>query len=192
MARRRTSPPLLIRRSCGMCGTAPLIPFQILPGHYAVSFKLIADSHENVIKKIEVYTSTATPPSQILKADKGEAPYRDADYFMAVDVDFDGYQDIGLLSWWGATGNEGWQFWRFDPKTEMFVPDPQVSALGRPQFNSDTQTIDSFSKGGWCTYTTTTYRYRNGKLIAMKEKRCKPSSEKPEESDCDCVTTTVK
>jgi len=163
--------------------------FKIHPGLAPRTFKLIGDPESNTIKTIEIYVSSATRPSQVLKAQQDEAPYRGADYFKMVDIDFDGYQDIGLLSWWGATGNEGWTFWRFDPASQQFVKAPEVSALGGPQFDSQARTIRSFSKAGWCEYTTTIYRYEQGKLRPIGGTKCEPPSERQSgRSSCECTT----
>lgn len=156
------------------------------PGSTPYTFKLIADPETNTIQKIKVYLPGQDEAEQILDAEQTESPYRNSTYFKTVDVNFDGYQDIGLLNWWGATGNEGWRFWRFDPTTKLFIEDKQLAELGRPEFDAKTQTIRSFTKGGWCLFTTTTYKYDNGKLRAIEEERCNPPIK--EQAECFCQT----
>jgi hypothetical protein len=160
--------------------------FKIHPKLPPYTFKLIADHQLDAIKTIEIYVSGMNHPSQVLAVGDMEAPYRHSTYFKSVDIDFDGYQDIALLSWWGATGNEGWTFWRFNPITKTFVQAPEISALGRPEFDAQTRTIHSHSKGGWCEYTVTDYDYKEGELHMIGGKTCKQPIGKEPGSECDC------
>ena len=50
----------------------------------------------------------------------------------AFDLDADGYRDILVGKFWGATGNRGYDAWRFDPSTRRFVADTALSAMWNP------------------------------------------------------------
>ena len=69
---------------------------------------------------------------QVLHRDPGEAemplPYH-TDVLSTFDLDADGYRDLLVGKFWGATGNRGYDVWRFDPAARRFVADGELSTL---------------------------------------------------------------
>lgn len=161
-----------------------LVNGEIHPGLPQRTFRLVANEETNTIQKIEVFLPDQKEPVQVIEAEQAESPYRDSKYFKIVDIDFDGYQDIGLLSWWGKTGNEGWKFWRFDPASGKFVQDKLISELPHPEFDPKTKTIKTFTRGDDCQSTTTFYTYQRGKLHIEKAERCNLSQDEPPQCEC--------
>ena len=54
------------------------------------------------------------------------------DVVRAIDLDADGRRDLLVGRFWGATGNTGYDVWRFDPSTRRFAPDSALSTLVNP------------------------------------------------------------
>jgi len=50
----------------------------------------------------------------------------------AVDFDQDGWGDLKLMEYWGATGNLKYHVWRFDPRRVRFVADSVLSDTRNP------------------------------------------------------------
>ncbi len=93
--------------------------FDIGPNLPPFTFKLIPQEREDdsfgnarsTIRDVEVYEGASSTPWQHLTGcDTSEMeppPRRETDWFRAEDLNFDGYQDLFLLTMWGATGNQG-------------------------------------------------------------------------------------
>lgn len=83
------------------------------------------------VGRVEI-TRTGDHPRLIqtirLDVDHSQHPYRDAEYFTVADINGDGYQDIQILIWYGATGNSGYDIWLYDPRTEVFVLSKDLDA----------------------------------------------------------------
>jgi hypothetical protein len=72
---------------------------------------------------------------QVLHREPGEAempePYH-TDVVTTMDMDADGYRDLVVGKFWGATGNRGYDVWRFDPTGRRFVADSELSKMWNP------------------------------------------------------------
>jgi hypothetical protein len=111
---------------------------------------------------------------QKLEVGMGEPPYRDAKFFVAEDMNFDGYKDIKLMSFWGATGNTGYTYWLFDSSKNLFVENKDLSSLSNPKPDVGTKTIATHSVGGMagCIYNNGTYKFdESGKLILIHDEK---------------------
>jgi hypothetical protein len=101
-------------------------------GGPVLEVKLVADSAENKIVRLEIGRSNATTPFQTLTQGEDESPYRGAEFFAARDLDANGYLDLMLLSDWGVTGNSYYNVWRWNPASERFVFDSTLSTIASP------------------------------------------------------------
>jgi hypothetical protein len=54
------------------------------------------------------------------------------DVVRTIDLDADGWRDLLVGRFWGATGNSGYDVWRFDPSSRRFVADSILSNLVNP------------------------------------------------------------
>jgi hypothetical protein len=108
---------------------------------------------------------------QILDAQQSEPPPSKLGYFVTRDMNFDGYEDISLLTWWGATGNAGFNYWLYNPKTKEFVFNETLSSLSNPTPHTDSQTITTHSNGGAAgmIFVDQVYKYGNGEYVFIKE-----------------------
>lgn len=148
--------------------------FNIHNGLLIYNFHLVGNPEYNTIDRIEITKGNESALSQTLEAGMGEPPYRDAKFFVAEDMNFDGYKDIRLMSFWGATGNTGYTYWLFDPSRNFFVENKDLSSLSNPTPDVGTKTIATHSVGGMagCIYNNGTYKFdENGKLILIREEK---------------------
>ncbi len=124
------------------------------------TFKIIPEPQEtdqygnahSTVRDIEVVSGNGKKPSQHLTGchfDEMEAPPAgSSDWFRTDDYNFDGYQDIYLLTNWGVTGNQSGCIWLFNLATKSFDYSEEFSALSRVWLDPATKTIFTFEKGG--------------------------------------------
>ena len=100
---------------------------------------------------------------QRLEAEVAEAGDR---FLHPVDVNFDGYLDIALLTGHGRTADV-YRYWRFDPKTGVFIHLPELEELCDVTIDAGAQEIDSYCYGGnaGATFTRDTFKWRHGQLV---------------------------
>ena len=134
--------------------------FKIAPDLPEFTFKIIPEPQEkdeygnahSTVHDIEVNVGGEKKPSQHLtgcRLDEMEAPPAGSpDWFRTDDYNFDGYQDIYLLTNWGATGNRYGCVWLFNPTTKNFDYSKEFSELPGSWLDPATKTIFTFDKGG--------------------------------------------
>jgi hypothetical protein len=106
--------------------------FRIDPKLPAFRIEYVGDS-ANAPVEIRCYRSGSTAPFQRIDISDGEAPYRGCDHYLAaIDMNGDGYKDLKLLSFWGATGNEIFTVYLWNTHTGRFEPSDTFSVCGRP------------------------------------------------------------
>jgi hypothetical protein len=77
----------------------------------------------------------STRPLQRMRRVAGDAEMplpHFTDVVRAIDLDADGWRDLLVGRFWGATGNTGYDVWRFDPSSRRFAPDSALSTLVNP------------------------------------------------------------
>jgi hypothetical protein len=144
--------------------------FKIHPGLLTYVFHLVGNHDWNTIDRIEVSKGTDTTIIQVLKDFEMEPPYRGAKYFQGEDINFDGYADIRLMRWWGATGNNAYHYWLFDPGKGRFVFNHELSDLTNPTPNYKTKRIRSHHVWGMAgnIYDDATHVFQNGRLVLIR------------------------
>jgi hypothetical protein len=85
---------------------------------------------------------------QQLASSADDPPPRGMPYFYASDLDGDGYRDLVAMAWWGATGNTGYDVWRWDPAARRFAKDSVLSGLSNPRPLPGRPCVTSHSVGG--------------------------------------------
>jgi hypothetical protein len=78
-----------------------------------------------------------------------------------VDANFDGHQDLQLLSQCGGTGNCSYDFYLYDPKANQFVHNDFLSNLSTPSFDQAKKQLTTSSNGSASDWQNETYRYEN-------------------------------
>jgi len=154
--------------------------YQIAPNLSLFTFKIIpelrdADHYGNAqstVGAIEVFRVNAEKPFQRLEGcdwSAMEPPPKDSGWFLAQDVNFDGYADIFLMTWWGATGNQGGCVWLYNPGTGRFEYSQEFSELPGFTLEPEKKTILTFSNGGMAglVYDTERFRIQGNKPILI-------------------------
>jgi hypothetical protein len=88
-------------------------------------------------------------------------PARVRSALTTVDANFDGYQDLQLLSQCGATGNCSYDFYLYDPKANQFIHNDFLSNLGTPSFDQAKKQVTTSSNGSASDWQNETYQYEN-------------------------------
>jgi hypothetical protein len=146
-----------------------IFEFGIHPSLRLMEFHLYGND-SNIIERIEIRWKESQKNIQVIEPQMGEPPYRGSEYFKAADFNFDGYKDIRLLSWWGATGNKGYEIWTYDPKKRIFVHNKELSGLGNPHPDYEKKEIHTFGKCGHAgkIYGKGVWKYIDGKLTLTR------------------------
>lgn len=151
--------------------------FNIHDGLPVYNFYLRGDVESNTINQIEITTGSGQKLLvQKLEVEGGvdEISHQDTQFFVAEDVNFDGYKDIRLTSFWGATGNTRYTYWLFDPSKNLFVENKRLSELSNPTPDVETKTITTRSVGGMagCIYDNGIYKFNEkGELVLIREEK---------------------
>ncbi|MGD0841312.1 MAG: hypothetical protein ABSA32_09170 [Candidatus Acidiferrales bacterium] len=132
--------------------------FDIGPNLPQFTFKVIPepqpkDSYgdaQSTVREIQVFQGKSGQPLQRLTGcDLNDmAPPPDgSDWFHTEDINFDGYQDLYLMTTSGG-GNQGGCVWLFNPKTRRFDYSEEFSELDGARLDPATKTIFSYHNGG--------------------------------------------
>jgi hypothetical protein len=131
-----------------------------------------AKPYETAIDSIQVFRDKEEAPWQVLEeCESPEVPYRDAEWVMFQDFNFDGYKDVEMLRWWGATGREGFCVWLYKPETGKFDYSKEYEKLeGKISWNPDSKTISvrDNEKHTGAEYEIRTYKVVNNNLIPVE------------------------
>jgi hypothetical protein len=117
---------------------------------------------QSTIQDIEVYRDRSATPFQHLTGcdlEGMEPPGAAAKFFLAEDINFDGYKDIYLETGHGATGNESGCVWLYDPATQRFDFSQAFSDLSRFWLDPSTKTIFTFERGGMLGFVHSAQKY---------------------------------
>ncbi len=107
-------------------------------------------------------------------------------YFIAEDMNFDGYTDFRLMESPSAGPNTCWYFWLFDPDTGTFFRSMEYEEIRliSPEFDQNNRTIISFHRDGMGMYGREHYTLENGHPLLVR-------SEQTEFQGSDSLITTV-
>jgi len=87
-----------------------------------------------------------------------------------VDANFDGYGDLQLLSYRGATGNEGWLFWLYDPGRERFKYNSDLSNVPSVWFDEESKSVFASAVAGHAgrLYSAAVYEWEGMNLVLVR------------------------
>lgn len=125
---------------------------------------------DNTFGNIRISEGTSTKVIQTIEntTDPGLLmPATAKDVLTAVDANFDGYQDLQLLSNCGATGNCSYDFYLYDPKTKQFVHNDFLSQLTTPSFDPEKKQVTIHSNSGASDWSTEIYQYRDDRYTLI-------------------------
>ena len=157
----------------------------VAPNLPKFTFRIIPDVQGNdqfgnaqsIVRDIEVFSGDSDVPLQHLTGCEWigmEPPPRGEEWFRAVDFNFDGYQDIYVLTDWGATGNSQGCIWLYNSATKHFDYSPEFSNLGTFTLDPPHKTIITWSNGGMAGGTHSAQKYKivnNRPALAYSEKQ---------------------
>lgn len=105
---------------------------------------------------------------QKIKIDTIEMDENNIHFSIDNDVNFDGYKDIGLLSYKGNY-NTSYSFWLFDKKAGQFKYNKNLSNIYNPAFLDNKKEICSKWHSGLTEFYLEKYFWKNNVLV-LKEK----------------------
>lgn len=82
-----------------------------------------------------------------------------------VDINFDGYLDLRLLDNEGATGNNWYATYLYDPRLKKFKYHKQMSSLSGVTVDDDSHQIITYNRFGWCGEYREFYKIIKDRLI---------------------------
>lgn len=77
--------------------------------------------------------ASSARPVQVLRLDEGEPPPLGADFLQGADLNLDGWTDVRLGRFWGATGNHIVDVFMYDPARGGFTRDTVLSEASNVQ-----------------------------------------------------------
>lgn len=143
------------------------------------TFRIVPDLREpdkygnayTTIKGIEVLRGASARPFQRLPGCDWEGseppPALSLDWFRADDFNFDGYQDVYVMTNWGVTGNQYGCIWLYDPRSGRFSYSKEFSKLARYWINPGKKVLFTFATGGGGTYVAEKYRVENNRPVLV-------------------------
>jgi hypothetical protein len=140
--------------------TFPKFTFKVIPN---VQPNDEFGNFQSTVRDIEVFAGDSTQPLQHLEGCEWigmEAPPRGAEWFRVADLNFDGYQDLYVLTAWGATGNEQGCIWLYNSATRRFDYSPEFSDLGTFALDPAHKTIITWGNGGMAGAVHSANKYR--------------------------------
>jgi hypothetical protein len=156
----------------------------IAPNLPKFTFRIVPDVQGNdqfgnaqsIVRDIEVFSGTSEVPIQHLTGCEWagmEPPPRGEDWFRAVDFNFDGYQDVYVLTNWGATGNNQGCIWLYNSATSRFDYSPEFSGLGTFTLDRPNKTIITWSNGGMAggVHSADKYKVVNNRPVLVYSER---------------------
>jgi uncharacterized protein YecT (DUF1311 family) len=122
----------------------------------------------------EIQVSRPGAPLQRIDISGIEAepePFEDAGLFWAVDMNFDGYADLQLLTLRAATGNTRSAYWLYDPSKGTFEPHEELSGLISAVADPRAKLVRTHEKGGAAglIFDDADYRWEGGRLVKVRE-----------------------
>ena len=155
--------------------------FKIAPDLPEFTFKLIPDvqkpdaegNPQSTIQEVQVFRGTSNEPFQNLEGcgrGRGlsmEAPYRGSDWFRVEDVNFDGYDDIFVLTTWGATGNSAGCVWLYNPRSGRFEFSKDFTDICGFEAHAETKTLTIYSNGGIGTFHAAKFVVENNRPVPV-------------------------
>jgi hypothetical protein len=159
--------------------------FDIGPNLPQFTFKVVPEPQttdqygnaQSTVRDIQVFRGDSKQPLQHLTGcvfRNMQPPRAESDWFHTEDFNFDGYQDVFLGTWWGATGNAGGCIWLYNPRSGRFDYNPELTALDIRSLDPQTKTILCFETGGMAGMVHSAERYKvenNGPVLIWSERQ---------------------
>ncbi|MGB5288287.1 MAG: hypothetical protein WBN42_07320 [Ignavibacteriaceae bacterium] len=97
------------------------------------------------------------------------------------DINFDGYNDLEVIDYWGNSQNTFSSFWLFNTNSKLFEESKEFSGFGDITIDKENQTINSWGASiGWnMAASSSTYKVVDNHLVIIEDEySCKFDSYK--------------
>jgi hypothetical protein len=149
--------------------------FNIHPHLSSFRFVLVGDPENYWVDEIRIYKGNDSLPFQIINDEDelmSEPPVKGERYFFTGDFNFDGYEDIAFLKFWGATGNRIYCIWLYDKSKNIFESNDFFKNIYSPSLDYKKKQLTTFEKyGGAGEYQYDTYQFSNNKYMLVNEEK---------------------
>jgi len=123
------------------------------------SYAEIRDSKMNIVQKLKA-------KNRFDNHGEGWSAWDEAlaDIVQLLDVNFDGYNDLRILYNTGATGNNWYATYLYNPQKSKFVYHDDLSMLCGLSLNKEKKQIITYNRNGWCWELMEFFKFKNNKL----------------------------
>lgn len=136
---------------------------------FRIAFSATADddAHATAVA-VEVINRKTGNRAQVIRDFYAE-PWGENDTSLRIiDANFDGHPDLRFGGSSGGAGpNNTSNFFLFDAKSGRFVFDEVLSDLSQIELDTHKKLITSAQRGGCCSHSSQTWRYKNGRLVEI-------------------------
>jgi len=147
--------------------------FRCMLGRGRVLTRLVVRADEGGTPTgLEVYAPHgAARPAQRLAVKAIEPPRRGRDFVEAVDLNADGWLDLMVMIWWGATGNTGYDVFLYDPAARRFARSAALSDRSNPEPVAGRACVSTHSVGGsgGLVYSRGEFCWRGGTWVRVRD-----------------------
>jgi hypothetical protein len=106
---------------------------------------------------------------------------RDEADFQLVDINCDGYLDLRIMDFVGATGTDAYATYLYEPKTAKFKYHRKLSGLSAVTLDPELQQIKTYERdGGWCHERREYFKIEKDKLTLVRTDWTEESRENDE------------
>ncbi len=143
-----------------------------LPGFIFMIDAVKPDDYSVSANRITVYKNDGKETRvQALEFEATETADEEKLGFIVEDMNFDGYNDIRIQVNNPAAPNNSYYCWVYDPAKGVFVEDCALGGLISPAFDQAAKLVHSYERVSAAEYLSWTYRYVNGVLTLILEKK---------------------
>ena len=89
--------------------------------------------------------------------------------FIIEDVNFDGQNDIRLISWTSIQSDKEYWYWLFNPKTGKFEKNSLLERFMNPEFDQELKTVYTRWRSGVYEYGQAIYKWQNNNCLLEME-----------------------
>jgi hypothetical protein len=118
---------------------------------------------------LRIHGARSGAPVQVLAIDDAASPPpRGGEFFRAVDLNRDGWLDLQVLTTWGATGNQAFDVFLYQPSRGRFVRDTVLTGAGSPTPMVARPCVATHWHMGGGIYSNGVYCWRAGRWVLAR------------------------